>query len=225
MTLWKSIIVWLERLLWIAAALSLGFFAWARLDSSTYQFLQARHLDEILTKRLGAWLGPRENAVASATRVEMARSGLIGRIEIPRLSIRAIVAEGTDARILRRSVGHLPGTALPGEEGNVAIAGHRDSFFSALRDVRTGDRVRITTPDGAFEYRVESKSVVSPEHTEVLSASSLPTLTLITCFPFRYVGSAPERFIVHARQLSMAKNNAPERNPEEDPGAIALRAH
>jgi sortase A len=186
----------------------LGFFTWAKLDSGFYQYLQARHLDAILPKRLNAWLRP--PGPAAATRVEMEGSGLIGRIEIPRLDISAIVAEGTSDTVLRRSVGHLPGTALPGEPGNVALAGHRDSFFSSLGGVRPGDRIRITTPDGVFDYRVESKSVVAPDRTEVLSPTSSPTLTLITCFPFRYVGPAPERFIVRARQLTPLPSPAPE---------------
>jgi sortase A len=98
-------------------------------------------------------------------------------------------------------VGHLPKTAFPGEPGNVVLAGHRDSFFSDLGEVRSGDRVRITTPDGVFEYRVDSRRVVSPEQTEVLTATGLPTLTLITCYPFDYLGLAPKRYVIRARQV------------------------
>ncbi len=190
---------WLERSLSVVAVLSLGYYAWARLDSGLYQAAQGARLDAILREAFGGSVRPSEAGSAAATRAETQESGLIGRIEIPRLGVSAIVAEGTDPRTLRRAVGHVPTTALPGEAGNVVLAAHRDSYFSRLGDVRLGDRLRMTTPDGVFEYRVDSRGVVGPEHTEVLSPSDTPTLTLITCFPFQYVGAAPERYIVRAR--------------------------
>ncbi len=146
--------------------------------------------------------GPSNGGIAAATRRQVEASGLIGRIEIPRLRLRTIVAEGADPLVLHRAVGHLPKTAFPGEPGNVVLAGHRDSFFSSLEEVRSGDRIRITTPDGAFEYRVDAKSVVRPEQTEVLTHTSVPTLTLITCYPFHYLGPAPKRYVIRARQVA-----------------------
>lgn len=130
--------------------------------------------------------------------------GLIGRIVIKRLQLSAIVKEGLDARTLRRAVGHVPGTALPGEAGNVALAGHRDTFFRPLRDVRVGDRVELETPRATFTYQVESIRIVRPSDVEVLDPTPYPALTLITCYPFNYVGKAPKRFIVRARQLDAA---------------------
>jgi sortase A len=129
-------------------------------------------------------------------------NGLIGRVEIPRVQVSAIVKEGVDLRTLRRAVGHVPGTAFPGQPGNVAIAAHRDTFFRGLRNIRTGDRIKFTTPQGIFLYEVESTRVVLPSNVEVLKASSEPVLTLITCYPFNFVGHAPKRFIVRARQVS-----------------------
>ncbi len=130
-----------------------------------------------------------------------AASGLLGRIEVPRLELSAVIAEGVDKRTLLRAVGHLPGSPLPGQPGNVALAGHRDTFFRPLRNACLDDRIRITTPIGSFEYVVESIEVVSPKRTEVLENSGVPKLTLITCYPFDFVGAAPWRWVVIARQV------------------------
>jgi sortase A len=130
-----------------------------------------------------------------------APSDLVGRLEIPRIGVRAIIAEGIDSRTLRRAVGHLPGTAMPGEDGNVVIAGHRDTFFRALKEVRPDDILRITTPHGRFEYVVQITAVVEPTRTDVLSPTGEPSVTLVTCYPFYLVGNAPDRFIVRARLL------------------------
>ncbi len=124
-----------------------------------------------------------------------------GRIEIARLGIDAEIHEGDDAATLRVSVGHIPGTAVPGDHGNVALAAHRYSHFRALRDVRCGDRIDVTTPDGDFRYEVDSIRVVEISQVEVLKPTPNPTLTLVTCFPFDYVGDAPQRLIVRAHRV------------------------
>ncbi|HEU5179766.1 MAG TPA: class D sortase [Candidatus Polarisedimenticolia bacterium] len=220
----QKFLTWLQRVLLVVAALSLGVFAFNWLDATVYQWLQQRRLnDAIRGKTFGQVQGDKQEVVrAAATRREISRSGLIGRIEIPRLGVSAMVAEGTSTRVLRRAVGHLSETSLPGEPGNVALAGHRDSFFRRLSGVREGDRVRITTPDGVHEYSVESHRVVGPKDMGVLKSSSTPTLTLITCFPFNYIGAAPERFVVRARQIEpigpKATGSVPDRRPSLDPG-------
>jgi sortase A len=135
---------------------------------------------------------------AAATRREAERTGLVGRIEIPRLGVSTIVLEGTSGRALRRGVGHVERTAFPGERGNVGLAGHRDTYFGALGDITKGDRVRLVTPDGTFEYRVKSITIVTPDRVDVLAATDAPTLTLVTCYPFQWVGPAPRRFVIHA---------------------------
>ena len=127
--------------------------------------------------------------------------GVIGEMEVPRLGLKAIVIQGDSPTILRRAVGHLPGTALPGDSGNVALAGHRDTFFRPLKGILPGDGITLKTPERDFQYSVESIAVVPPTAVQVLQASGGRTLTLITCFPFYYVGSAPNRFIVRARQV------------------------
>ena len=125
-------------------------------------------------------------------------SSLIGRLEIPRLHLSVMVREGADNRTLRQAVGHIPGTALPSRLGNVGLAGHRDTFFRRLRGVRPGDTIVLTTLNGSYEYQVQSCEVVTPRDTRVLANSAEPALTLVTCYPFHYLGPAPERFIVHA---------------------------
>jgi LPXTG-site transpeptidase (sortase) family protein len=113
-----------------------------------------------------------------------------------------MVRQGTGASTLNVAVGHIPGTALPGDKGNVAVAGHRDTLFRGLRDIRKGDLIDFETLRGSYAYRVESTEVVKPEDVSVLNAGEYPELTLVTCYPFTYVGAAPDRFIVKARQLA-----------------------
>jgi sortase A len=127
--------------------------------------------------------------------------GVIGEMEVPRLGLKVIVVQGDSPKILRRAVGHIRETPLPGESGNVALTGHRDSFFRPLRNIQAGDAITFKTADAEFQYQVESTAVVPPSDVSVLQPSSERTLTLITCFPFYYVGAAPNRFIVRARQL------------------------
>jgi LPXTG-site transpeptidase (sortase) family protein len=127
--------------------------------------------------------------------------GVMGEMEIPRLGLKVVVVQGDSPTILQRAVGHLSGTALPGEAGNVTLAGHRDTFFRPLRNIRSGDAIMFRTLDGEFRYQVESTDVVPPRDVSVLQPLGGRTLTLITCFPFYYVGAAPDRFIVRARQV------------------------
>jgi sortase A len=127
---------------------------------------------------------------------------VIGWLDVPRLSISTAVLEGDDALALRLGAGHIPGTPLPGASGNVGIAAHRDSFFRSLGGIQPQDRIRLRTAQGDWEYTVESTRVVRPSDVGVLANSSQPELTLVTCYPFRYVGPAPLRFIVRARRIS-----------------------
>lgn len=125
----------------------------------------------------------------------------IGRIEIPRLGLKAIVKEGGDDDTLDRAVGLLPGSAHPGQGGNIVLAGHRDTFFWSLQDIERGDQIRIVLPQQTYRYRVDSIRVVDPVETSALASKGVEELTLVTCYPFRYVGPAPRRFIVSATRL------------------------
>jgi sortase A len=124
---------------------------------------------------------------------------IIGRVDIPRLRLSAAVAEGDDEKTLRKAVGHLPDTPLPWQrQGNVGLAAHRDGLFKPLEKIRTNDEVRVVTSRGEYHYRVTKTQVVDPDDVWVLAPTPTPTMTLITCFPFSFVGNAPRRFIVQA---------------------------
>jgi sortase A len=126
----------------------------------------------------------------------------VGRIEIPRLGVTAIVKEGADEGTLARAVGLVRGTARPGEVGNMVLAGHRDTFFRPLRNIKVNDRIRMIVPPNTYEYEVQSLRVVAPEETSVLDSKGVEELTLVTCFPFRFIGPAPDRFIVSATRVN-----------------------
>ncbi len=169
-----------------AGLLALGYAAYVVTDAKVYQTTERRRLDRARA----------DGAVAPA----LVDGGTIGEIRIPRLGLSAIVVQGDSASVLRRAVGHLADTALPGHSGNVVLAGHRDTFFRPLKGVRAGDAITLNTRDGDFEYRVESTAVVPPDDVRVLQPTGGRTLTLITCFPFSYLGPAPDRFVVRARE-------------------------
>jgi sortase A len=140
--------------------------------------------------------------VAGAPIQEAGYQSVVGRIEIPRIGLKAMILEGATRQTLALAVGHIPGTALPGGKGNAAFAAHRDTFFRGLSDIRLGDAILVTTLEGSFEYKVESCRVVGPRDTRVLEDSGEPVLTLVTCYPFHYLGPAPERFIVRATRAT-----------------------
>jgi sortase A len=163
--------------------------------------------------------GPARRAPAPTTPKQVLERALIGRIAIPRLRVSAIVREGDDDRTLRRAVGHLPDTPLPWQAGNVGLAGHRDTFFRGLKSVRKNDKIVLKTLQGEYEYVVDSMKIVGPNDLSVLAKSPGNALTLVTCYPFNYVGNAPRRFIVRARQVS-----APIARPELDVAGGAASA-
>jgi sortase A len=193
----RSVLRWIERLLFVIAFVSLGYYGYVSAEAALYQAYESRELDAILAS-------VPEPAIAAATRTPdvkprtVAQGSAIGRIEIPRLGVNAVVRAGSDARTLRLAVGHIPGTAWPGDSGNSGLAAHRDTFFRRLGDIRPGDEVRVVTPDGIFRYEVSGTKVVKPSDVWVLDPTELPVLTLVTCYPFTFVGSAPQRFIVRA---------------------------
>lgn len=166
----------------------LAYCGYIRLDRWVFQQREGREL----ARRLQAASPPIRGAPAS--------SGPIGSMAIPRIGLSAVVAEGAGEAALRRAVGHVPGTALPGQLGNVGLAGHRDTFFRPLRNIRLNDIIVVATARGEFRYRVVSTSVVGPHAVEVLDPTAEETVTLVTCYPFSYIGAAPNRFIVRAER-------------------------
>jgi sortase A len=125
----------------------------------------------------------------------------LAKLDIPRAGLSVMVMEGADDATLRVAVGHIPGTRLPGQGGNVGLAGHRDSFFRGLSKLRIGDEITLTTREDTLHYTVESVRIVTPDDVSVLQDTSYPALTLVTCYPFYYVGPAPQRWVVKAHLL------------------------
>ncbi len=227
----RTMLRWSEYFLLTVGFLCLGWVGFYMAESYVYQSYESYQLQQSLKGNGSTLTGylqsffshdtaPAERPdVEVRTRREQRQEtspvpnidpGLIGRVEIPRLDISAVVREGVDSKTLSRAVGHVPSTALPGDPGNVAIAGHRDTYFRNVRNIRKGDHIRMVTQKGTFEYAVDSLRIVGPTDVKVLDPTADPAITLVTCYPFNYIGAAPKRFIVRARQiLSEARAAAP----------------
>jgi sortase A len=143
---------------------------------------------------------PRQ-AMGEESGADLQEGDTIGRLAIPRIGLTAMVLQGTEATTLMLGAGHVPGTPSPGGDGNVVIAAHRDSFFRRLERIRRGDRITIATRRGIYQYIVNTTETVDPDDTRVMESRGRSELTLITCYPFSFVGAAPRRFIVHARPI------------------------
>jgi sortase A len=169
----------------------LGYCGLLLADGWIFQKQESRHLEELR-------LSPSTSSRSSPTPLT---PGSIGRIEIPRLGLSVIVVEGVDKRSLRRAAGHIPGTALPGQPGNVGVSAHRDTFFRPLRNIQPSDMILFTTTLGDYRYRVISTEIVDEYAVAVLAPSRNEVLTLVTCYPFYFVGPAPKRFIVRAERI------------------------
>jgi len=181
----------------VAGTMALGYWAIVWIRAERFQVIEARRFAAVSRSRAV----PAPPAPASVVRLPP--PGLkdgedLGELEIPRLGLSLMVVEGVSIADLRRAAGHIPGTAVPWQPGNVGIAGHRDTFFRCLRFVRPNDAITLATLQGVYRYRVVFTKVVSPSDVQVLAPTGRDTLTLVTCFPFHYLGSAPRRFIVRA---------------------------
>ena len=195
---------WLRRLEIVLLLVAVAVLSWVVREQVTASRDQADWAQE-LEQQLAAApdssppdIAERRAEAPRPARKRAPTPGLIGRMEVPRLGLSVMTREGTDAATLRRAVGHVASTALPGQPGNAAFAGHRDTFFRKLRDVRKGDEIVFTTAQGRHRYVVDELRVVQPSDVSVLEPTTSPVLTLVTCYPFNYIGSAPERFIVRA---------------------------
>jgi sortase A len=188
----------LQCLQWAFLVIGVAALAWCSWVTIEARLFQARHRATLERAALSA---QRADGRGSPTVSTGVASGVVGELVIPRLKLSAVVVEGDDEETLKVAVGHLPDTPLPWQPGNSAFAGHRDTFFRVLKSVRIGDEMRVATLHGELRYRVERTRVVEPDDLSVLEPSAKRRLTLITCFPFSYVGSAPRRFVVHAEQI------------------------
>jgi sortase A len=196
----RRILRWAQRLLVVTAVSMLAYCGFVQIDAWMFQKRERAQLDRLLAANPEA----RQTAYPNSPKnpAPVVAGGLVGRIDIPRLGLSVIVIEGTRTTTLRRAVGHIAGTALPGQPGNVGISGHRDTYFRPLRNIQQNDIITLTTVLGEYRYRVVSTKVVSPDKIAVLEPSGNETLTLVTCYPFYFVGPAPNRFIVRAARVT-----------------------
>ncbi len=130
-------------------------------------------------------------------------NGVIGRLEMPALGLKVPILNDYDPNSLRQGVGRIKGTAVPGGLGNFVVAGHRDTYFRPLRRVAPGMTMHVVTNGGTYDYVVDGTSIVLPKDVDVLDIGDRPEMTLITCYPFDYIGAAPKRFIVRAHLVSL----------------------
>jgi len=182
-----------RRVLFVLGLTLLGYCAFVVIESRIFQSRENHRLETLLSESAIA----RSNDIVPPAVAE----GLIGRIDIPRLDVSVIVMEGSTEAILHHAAGHIKGTALPGQPGNVGISAHRDTFFRPLRNIRGDDVITVTTMRGVYRYRVVSTRIVAPSDVSVLKAGAGEVLTLVTCYPFYFVGAAPDRFIVRAQRI------------------------
>jgi sortase A len=192
---------WIERLLVTAGASMLIWCAIVVADASLSQWTARRSLEtaaQIQGRNRPRW---RDEAAGGLTAPIVRTGSAIATLSIPRLRMSAVVLHGSDEFTLRHGPGHLEHRALPGESGNMVIAGHRDTFFRALRRVRVGDDVFVDAPQGSFHYRVDSTRVVDRHTVSALEPTNEDALTLITCYPFWALGPAPDRFVVRATRV------------------------
>ena len=193
---------WAERLLVSAGAAALIWCAWLVADAVIAQRNARGALEIARLAEQSLVRQPSERAASSRAAIHRFEPAIaIAALSIPRVQLSAVVLHGSDPHTLRRGPGHLENTALPGESGNVVIAGHRDSFFRPLRNIQVGDDIFLDTLQGRFRYQVTSLRVVSPRDVSVLEPTDEATLTLITCYPFWVLGSAPDRFVVRAARV------------------------
>jgi len=203
----------IERLAWILGLALIAVWGTVRVHGALMQeqelerFHEARRAVQaaaVSETPLSAEL-PTDSSLWSVQRIEAHEASLnqpagtpLAILRIPSIRLEVAVLQGVDEWTLNRAVGTIPGMALPGETGNVGIAGHRDGFFRRLKDVRQGDVIELVTLEGTEEYAIAETRIIDPDAVEVLAPTPEPAITLVTCYPFYYVGSAPQRYVVRA---------------------------
>ena len=191
------LLVWVESLFIMGGTAALVWCVYVLGDAYVAQRLARETLEAMPRTTPSASTG----FTASHAPREPARGAPLAELSIPRLGMSAVVLHGSDAHTLRLGLGHIEHTPLPGESGNVAIAGHRDSFFRPLRNVKVGDDILLDTPEERVHYRVASLRIVNSHDVGVIGPTSSATLTLVTCYPFWFIGQAPDRFVVRATRV------------------------
>ena len=190
----RTLLQWLERGLLAFGILALAVFAAAHLDRAFSSRAALAEIEEPATVDVGAWSSERVTAYRAA--LGLPHGPPLAALRIPKIGLEVPVFEGIDEVTLNRGVGRIPGTAPPGQDGNLGLAGHRDGFFRGLKDVTEGDVLELRTREGTRTYVVDRVVIVDPKDVSVLDDRGAPTLTLVTCYPFYYVGHAPRRWVV-----------------------------
>jgi sortase A len=210
----------LERLLLVVGLLMLAFYAIARIHGEVlsraevqrFMALQDRSQDD--APRLGMRTKSPDFSLWSEKRIKQYQESLaaafspaVAVLRIPKIQLEVPVLPGTDDLTLNRAVGLIAGTALPGEDGNLGIAGHRDGFFRGLKDLRIGDPIELVTQTKTNTYIIDRIVIVDPSDVSVLARRPRTSVTLVTCYPFYFVGSAPQRYIVQASLVTPSSSN------------------
>ncbi len=194
----RTLLTWLE---WLLLSVGLVLTGWSVKVLLVARYTQSLPIPEQHVEAPRTLPGDGDTsatAPAPAPAPPPEPGSVIARLEAPALELSTVVLEGSDDQTLARAAGHIEDTALPGEPGNVGIAGHRDTLFRSLRRTQIGDEFDVTTATGEYRYRVTRTLIVDPEDVYVLDETATPTLTLVTCWPFEFIGHAPKRFIVQA---------------------------
>jgi sortase A len=188
----QCFISWTRRILMLSGILAIAYVALTLFNARLFQNSASHALEgQIHAAELHAII---------QTRNVIKEGDVLGRIEIPRIGMSVIVLQGTTSKTLRLGVGHIDGTALPGEFGNIGIAGHRDTFFRGLKNIQKEDEIFLHTTAGIVRYKVDWIQITAPSDGGIISLTTESGLTLVTCYPFYYIGAAPERFVVHAHR-------------------------
>jgi len=193
----RTLLFFVGGALILGGAAVLGVYWWNLRDAAQAQQLAKESLSRATARPIPLVLPEPGQAARHAAR----RGDILGELNIPRLHMSVVVFEGDDLGILRIGAGHIPSTALPLEKGNVGIAAHRDTFFGRLQSIHPNDLITVKTPAGTSKFSVTETEIVVPTKVEVLTNAPGRDLTLVTCYPFSYIGRAPQRFIVHARRI------------------------
>jgi sortase A len=193
----RRVLRWAERLFLVVGAICVAWVLETTLRATIYQLYAKSELDHVAAREL-----PADAWRPSILEPPSPDDSLIGVLTIPSVNLSVAIVEGDDDQALRIAAGHLADTPLPWDEGNSAFAGHRDTFFNPLQDLRVGDEMSLATRHGTFRYRVVVVTIVAPDDLSVLGPTGNVSLTLITCYPFSYLGPAPQRFIVQADRVT-----------------------
>jgi sortase A len=200
----KTILTFFHYFLFVLGCGALGYYAMVAAAATYYQAQSREQLHEATARLVESQMSSLDPRLSLGSSLHVGSGmALLGRLDVPRIGLSAMVADGTSSRVLRLAIGHVPGTAVPGSLGNVALVAHRDTFFRRLGELHRGDLIQVTVPGSQYHYKVVFTSIISPSETWVLQPATGQTLTLITCYPFHFVGAAPNRFVVRARRSDM----------------------